>query len=439
MFDRFTDDKLNINEDNIESVSFEENEKDEYDIAEKVKTNNILKADITSYSNGLQIESVISSLVSGYYIIPKFQRKYIWKKSQVANLALSLMKDVPIPPIYLYVNERKKHVILDGQQRVTSLFLYFNDLWYVGTEEYRRLDFYRINELNTKLKEAEADIQSIISDASLSKKEQSSKLKAAKQEAKLYANELKNLGLVRTNFFVEDGKANTEISFSSFTEDEKEFLKRKRLDLTIVECRSGNAPKVYAEIFKHLNCGGKLLSAQEVRNGVYWELELYDKLFEVNKNKQWRAIYGKESVVSKDVEILLKILALNYYTEVKDNQINIVYDGTFNWSNIMEEYSDIAATWSTEEVSRQISLLTNYLNKITNIIDNSENRCNKAVFEASFVAFTKINCNESIDYEWLRSLDKEEEFQKGNVLSNKQSVEDRLTKALKKFREKYCV
>lgn len=438
MFDNLTKENTDVAGLDIEAVTFEENESEEFDLPEKIKTNNILRADLTSYTNGLQVESVLTSLVSGYYVIPKFQRKYIWKKSQVANLALSLIKDVPVPPIYLYINERKKQVVLDGQQRVTSLFLYFNDLWYAGVEEYRRLDFDKINTLNTALRNEEAALVQLSMNTNMLKKELAAEKKDIRDKIKSISGELKKLGLVRSKFYVKDGEEDKEISFSSFNDDEKEFLKRKRLDTTIVECRSENAPKVYADIFKLLNSGGKLLSAQEVRNGVYWELELYDSLFEANKNKQWREIYGKESDVSKDVEILLKILALNYYTEIKDEEIKIVYDGTFNWSNIMEDYSNIAARWGSKEVSEQINFLTNFLENIQNI-NRKESICNKAVFEASVVAYTKLKCSGVIEYKWLCSLGEEKEFQKGEVLSNKQSVEKRLTKALNLFKEKYIV
>lgn len=95
---------------------------------EKQSINHILKAKITNYTNGLQVESVIGSLKSEYYVIPKFQRRFVWKKSQVSNLALSIIKEVPIPPLYLYLNDKKKEVVLDGQQRVTAMFLYFNNL-----------------------------------------------------------------------------------------------------------------------------------------------------------------------------------------------------------------------------------------------------------------------------------------------------------------------
>lgn len=438
MFDNILTQRMEEENSEVEAVTFEENENEKYDFSEKIKINNILHADLTSYTNGLQIESLINSLVTQYYLIPKFQRKYIWKKSQVANLALSLIKDVPIPPIYLYVNERKKQVILDGQQRATSLFLYFNDLWYVGVAEYKRLDFKGIYDLNSALSIEETTLSELSKDEILSKQERTQKIRETKEKIKAIKCDLKNHGVARTKFYITDGNEERDISFSSFSDDEKEFLKRKRLEITIVDCRSKNAPKVYANIFKLLNSGGKLLSAQEVRNGVYWELKLYDRLFEINKKKQWRDIYGKESDVSKDVEILLKILALNYYSKLNGENVSIEYDGTFNWSNIMEDYSDAAGAWSDDEVEQQITLLTHFLDNIKNI-DRSIATCNKAVFEATFVAYTKLQCTYEIEYTWLCRIGTEKEFQKGEVLSNKQSVENRLRKALQMIKGKYSV
>lgn len=420
-----------------EAVTFEDNEDEKYDLQEKVKINNILNAQIRSYTSGLQAESLLSSLTSEYLIIPKFQRKYVWNKSQVANLALSLIKDVPIPPFYLYINERKRQVVLDGQQRATSLFLYFNDLWYVKAETYNKLSFGEIDKVNSELKKWENSLELIENDLELTLRERSEKTKTAKTRIKELTKELRALGVVRTRFYVKNGDDDFEISFSKFTEDEKEFLRRKRLDLTIVECGKGNAPKVYAEIFKLLNSGGRLLSSQEIRNGIYWELELYDRLFAINKNANWRMIYGKESIYSKDVEILLKILALNYYSKIENDGIAICYEGTFNWSNIMEAYSDVAGAWTSNKIAEQIELLATFLDNIQNI--TADKKCNKAVFEAAFVAYTKLGCSEKIDYNWLCGIGTELEFQKGEVLSNKKSVQARLNKAYTIIKEKYIV
>lgn len=417
---------------------------DEDSKKEKTSINNILKAKITNYTNGLQVESVLSSLESGYYVIPKFQRRFVWKKNQVANLALSIIKAVPIPPLYLFYNEKKKHVILDGQQRVTAMFLYFNDLWYTGRKVYERFDFKEIGCLNSKALKLEMELVEVKEFGGTK-----TKLNQLKREIKEIYNELKSQhGIIRSKYYVEDNGKKQEITFSTFDKDEREFLLRKRIDISVVECRSKNPQKVYADIFKLLNSGGKLLGSQEIRNGIYWELPLYDMLFDLNKNRHWRKIYGKESDYSKDMEILLKMLALNYYTKVNEEYneecekieetVRIDYDGTFNWSNIMDEYSFISQNWSDEKLKEEIARLKKFLNGIEGIEEVGE-KCNKAVFEAVFVAWCKKQRNQNIDYEWLYKIAKEKEFQKGNVLSNKASVESRLTKALKMVKEKYDV
>ena len=38
------------------------------------------------------------------FVIPKYQRKFVWKKEQVQELAISLLRGFPIPPIYAYRN-----------------------------------------------------------------------------------------------------------------------------------------------------------------------------------------------------------------------------------------------------------------------------------------------------------------------------------------------
>lgn len=435
--DEFTEKKEKDSE--YQNIYFGE-EDDNDDEKEYYKNINVLNEKITHYTNGLQVESVISSLETEYYVIPKFQRRFVWKKEQVANLALSIIKDIPIPPLYLYW-DKKKQVILDGQQRVTAIFLYFKDLWYLGKKEYHQIAFKEIGHLNAVALDLEEKLKEAI-EKGIGKSEIS---KISKQIKEIYKNLKETHGVVRSQFFIDDNGQKREITFSSFEHDEQEFLLRKRIDITVVECRNKTPQRVYANIFKLLNSGGKLLGSQEIRNGIYWELPLYDDLFRLNKNLAWRMIYRIESPFSKDIEVLLKMLALNYFTAlsdeveetigVSDETIQVFFDGTFNWSNIMEEYSSLSAAWAEQKEKEEIRRLETFLNNIQGIQD-VDKKCNKAVFEAVFVAACKLNCTSEIDYDWLCSLDQEEEFRKGNVLSNKKSVESRLTKAFKKLKEK---
>ena len=142
-------------------------------------------------------------------------------------------------------------------------------------------------------------------------------------------------------------------------------------------------------IFKLLNSGGKALGEQEIRNGIYWETNLYKNLYKINaENKVWRKIYGNLSIYSKDMEILLKAMALAHFVKLEENEVGelkpiINYPG-FSWIKIMEDYSVLSLSDSlTEEIER----MEKYLNCITGY-ENSTKKCRKAVFEAVFVAFS---------------------------------------------------
>ena len=86
---------------------------------------------------------IIEKIEDGSYQIPKFQRDFVWDKDKTANLIDSLLKGFPIGSFIVWkTKERLKslkkiggkilkdikegvdiYYVLDGQQRMTSLFL----------------------------------------------------------------------------------------------------------------------------------------------------------------------------------------------------------------------------------------------------------------------------------------------------------------------------
>lgn len=425
----------------------EEGEDDDITVELDDDINKLIDSNISCYTNGLQIESIINSLRSGYYIIPKFQRRFVWNKDQVAYLALSIIKNIPIPPLYFYV-DRKKQVLLDGQQRATAMFLYFNGLYYTSnnSSDRKKIDFADAYALNSQLADCQSELEE--QETRLGEKgcsrDEKKRLKETitrlKRDIKEITTQLKEKhGLAPTNFVIKGGNGEEkDISFEQFDQDSKEFLLRRRIDITIVESRDSKPQKTYANIFKLLNSGGKLLGAQEIRNGIYWESKLYEDLYYLNEtNIIWRKIYGKLSAYSKDMEILLKILALNYYTVVKEERVVVQLDGTFSWSNIMESYSDISMGFTEEEEKGEIELLNQYFSMLK--FGKNNRKCNKAVFEAVFVAVCKLDIvgDIDLDYNWVCGMEEQEEFE--HVLSNRGSVETRLTKAYELVKERYYV
>lgn len=432
------DDFVDVTEDGFE---YSEDEVEEDIIGD------LLNSAISSSITGLQLESIINSLKTNYFKVPGFQRKFIWTKKQVASLALSIIKDIPIPPLYVYVDSKtKKQVILDGQQRVTAMFLYFYGLFFTSENKHRKLDFEdvakikeRIDAINSCLLEFDEQYET------KKPKEVKDGIKQLNAERKKLRLELKEkYELVEAKFTIANkNKENVDISFTTFDEASREYLKRKSFNIAVVKCEKGRPQKIFANIFKVLNTGGKILGTQEIRNGIYWESELYKRLFNINENNEnWRMIYGNISQFSKDVEILLKMLALNYYTECDDELIQTKYKGTFNWMNIMDGYSEESINFSSEYLDSEIQLLSRYFYILD--FDDDIKKCNKAVFEAVFISFCKLgllqnkyNGDMKLKLTWLKWLEDDTEIFE-HVLSNKASVEERLTGTYKEVRKQFA-
>lgn len=390
-----------------------------------VKLDDLINSNIVFYNNGVNIYSILSYLENGTYVFPGFQRRFVWDKSKIAYLALSLIQGIPIPPIYLYMDEERNQVILDGQQRVISIFLYFNDLEYCKSDH--SINFKEVSSLNKELRKYEICLAE--------EKNDKKKIKELKKKIKCLSKKMYNEhSMRRTKYFIEDH----EISFYQFSEKNKKYLLAKRLDTTVVESRTLDMVphRIFANIFKLLNSGGKVLGPQEVRNGIYWKTTLYKELYALNAKEDttWRKIYGNISDFSKDMEILLKILALNHYSvwneQVKEYQIGFT---GFSWSKIIDEYSELRALDDKNSL-KDILLLEQYLNAIdiSETLDKKM-KCQKAVFEAVFIAYVKLKISASfkIPYGWLC----EKKF--GGVSSNKKSVEERINSAVNWLKELY--
>ena len=77
----------------------------------------------------LEVSDLVQQTVDGHYDIPEFQREFVWKPSQVAELADSLSRGYPIGCLIVWSannSESKMPIyIVDGQQRITALCIMF--------------------------------------------------------------------------------------------------------------------------------------------------------------------------------------------------------------------------------------------------------------------------------------------------------------------------
>jgi hypothetical protein len=54
-----------------------------------------------------------------------FQREFVWKRTQMDRFIESLLLDYPIPGIFLVQQQDRRYLVLDGQQRIKTLSLFY--------------------------------------------------------------------------------------------------------------------------------------------------------------------------------------------------------------------------------------------------------------------------------------------------------------------------
>lgn len=94
---------------------------------------------------------------------------------------------------------------------------------------------------------------------------------------------------------------------------------RRRLDDSIIHATivrqdepSEDQSSIYL-IFERLNSGGTFLQPQEIRVALYHGA-FAALLSKLNNNADWRALYGRKSSRLKDIELILRFLALYFYS-----------------------------------------------------------------------------------------------------------------------------
>ena len=58
---------------------------------------------------------------------PEWQRNFVWTRKQCSKLIESFLLNIPVPVIYLARTEDDKYEVIDGLQRLTSVFNYFDN------------------------------------------------------------------------------------------------------------------------------------------------------------------------------------------------------------------------------------------------------------------------------------------------------------------------
>lgn len=295
---------------------------------------------ITQRKVDLAFKTLIDGFDEALYVIPKYQRKYIWTQEQVENLAVSLIRGLPIPPIYVYKNKYNQMEILDGQQRMLSLLLYYKGK-------------YIKNKANTQI-----ELQKLMSDDSF--------LAGEKSFGQILeeAYQLKDVRYKLT-YIEDEGEKILDITYKDLPPVVKRSVNFANISVIEIDVDSNdkNRNRVLYKVFENLNSAGTPLKNQELRNGVY-QSKFYDMLHDINdENPKWRKVYGEKHPNSKDVELLLRFCAVQYNFKLIDGKI-VIENYNNSYPKLLNDFSDIAINFDDKTILYYRKCLEEYIDKI---------------------------------------------------------------------------
>ncbi|MDK0624665.1 DUF262 domain-containing protein [Clostridium perfringens] len=203
-------------------------------------------------------------------IHPEFQRVFRWNDNQKTKFIESILLGIPIPPIFVSQREDGVWDVVDGLQRLSTIFEFVGIL----------------------------------------KNEQGKLTPPSVLRGTKFLPSLKNK--VWDNTYDED---------NSFTKEQRIKFKRQKLDVKIIKDDSYKDAKY--ELFQRINTAGSQLTDQELRNCLIIMLDtaFYDWLDKLRKNENFQAcipLTEKQYLEQYDMEILVRFFV---YKNVDINNI----------------------------------------------------------------------------------------------------------------------
>lgn len=209
---------------------------------------------INSWGADLSFRELITMYDEDELLKPELQRYYVWDKPEASRFIESILLGLPVPSIFLANTSEDKKLIIDGYQRIMTVFDYVKKgVW--------------------------------------------------RKDGKIF--KLSNTDKINERY---RGKAFTELP-----EQDQRRLRSTTIHAIVFEQKApnDNDTSLY-QVFERINTGGRALMPQEIRNCVN-QGPFNDLLFQLNTNPNWRILFGKNLVDPRmrDMEFILRFLALD--------------------------------------------------------------------------------------------------------------------------------
>jgi len=86
------------------------------------------KLEVEYYGADFPVDTLVKRMEEKEFIIPEFQRKYVWKEEEASRFIETLLLGLPSPSLFLAKDKfSKKYLVIDGQQRLKTLQYFFQE------------------------------------------------------------------------------------------------------------------------------------------------------------------------------------------------------------------------------------------------------------------------------------------------------------------------
>ena len=369
--------------------------------ADEAEVSGVEDYDVSTSPNDFNISTMYDFIKSGVLVIPGFQRNYVWDIKRASKLIESLIIGLPVPQIFLHEAARNRFNVIDGQQRLMSIY-------YFMEQRFPRDD------ARAKLRRVFAEYGRIPEDVL--------------QSGELFTDFRLNLpekipgSTNRLHGLSYDGLGDYELQFSL----------RTIRNVVIRQNPPQNDAAIY-EIFNRLNSGGVNITPQEMRMSLYFS-DFYSMLLRANYEQGWRRLLNsaEPDLHLKDMELLLRMFAMLISADKYSPSM----------SKFLNQFSKECQS-NTREVNRYLEdVFKHFLKATSDLPDNvfvnkSNNHVSIALMEAVFAATCRVKYQAgglpkgNLNLEELRALGTDQAFVEASQRATTQraNVHKRLDRA----------
>ena len=306
--------------------------------------------DLVSSPNDFNTKTLVDFIDSGVVNIPGFQRNFVWDVKRASRLIESIIVGLPVPQIFLYEQGRDSYLVIDGQQRLMSIY-------YFVKGRFPRKD--KLLELRSLL-----EGQSTTPNSILNEEEYFSNFRLSLPESI-------------------PGHVNRfhRLSYVDFDDSQQTSFNLRTIRHIIVRQVGPAGDDAMYEIFNRLNSGGINLTPQEIRRCTF-DSPFYDMLYRTNMKPEWRDLVGTRNpdIHMRDVEILLRGFAV------------LIAEDCYRPSMVkfLNSFSQQAKSYSSSRLEILEQLLLSFLSACEELpndaFHSTQGRFSPMIFESVFVA-----------------------------------------------------